>query len=174
MLCASKLRSNLIFAEFVTWVCNGVHEGPYLEVFGHVAFILLLYKFVAIDIFMKLRKATQEAESGLFSELLAQLGRDAPDTEPSDTVPLSENELWWTRHFQWLKDCGYLLRPRYAPDWVPSWRGTKKGRYSCEDSVTAMVGNILCQLFLAHLGSFPQDYSMVRASQMELRLPSRL
>ena len=84
-------------------------------------------------------KATQEAKPGLFSELLSRLGHDG--AEPSDTIPLSENELWWTRHFQWLKDCGYLLRPRYTPDWVPSWRGTNKWRYSCEDSVTAMVSN---------------------------------
>ena len=28
-----RLRSKLIFAEFVTWVCTGVHEGPYLELF---------------------------------------------------------------------------------------------------------------------------------------------
>lgn len=123
---------------------------------------------------MKLRKATQEAEPGLFSDLRAQLGRDVPGTESSDTVPLSENELWWTRHFHWLKDRGYLLRPRYAPDWVPSWRGTKKGIYSCEDSATAMVSNTLRQLFLAYLSRFPRDYSMVRASQMELTLPLRL
>ena len=88
---------------------------------------------------MQLKKTTQEAEPGLFSDLLAQFGRAPGDSEPSDTVPLSENELWWTRHFQWLKDCGYLLRPRYAPDWVPSWRGTKKRKYSCEDSVLSMV-----------------------------------
>ena len=90
-------------------------------------------------------KATQGAKPGPFSELLAQLGHDG--TEPSDTVPLTENELWWTRHFQWLKDCGYLLRPRYAPDWVPSWRGTNKRKYSCEDSVTAMVSNSFYRRF---------------------------
>ena len=94
-------------------------------------------EFVAI---MKLRKATREAEPGLFSDLRVQLG---PGPEPLDTVPLSENELWWTRHFQWLKDRGYLLRPRYAPDWVPSWLGTKKGMSSCEDSATAVVSNSL-------------------------------
>ena len=32
---ASKLRSKLTFAEFVTWVRNGVHVGPYLELFGY-------------------------------------------------------------------------------------------------------------------------------------------
>ncbi|EGN93817.1 hypothetical protein SERLA73DRAFT_78193 [Serpula lacrymans var. lacrymans S7.3] len=32
------------------------------------------------------------------------------------------SELWWCKHYQWLKDSGYLLRRRYAPDWVPSWQ----------------------------------------------------
>jgi len=154
-------------------VCHGVHVGPYLELFEHEVFTPSALEFV-ISIFMKLRKATQESEPGLFSDLFAQLGRDVPGTEPSDTAPLSENELWWTRHFHWLKDRGYLLRPRYAPDWVPSWRGTKKRLDCCEDSATAMVSNTLRQLFLAYLNSFLQDYSMVRASQMELTLPSRL
>lgn len=123
---------------------------------------------------MKLRKTTQEAESGPFSESLAQFGRAPGDTEPSDTVLLSESELWWTRHFQWLKDRGYLLRPRYAPDWVPSWRGTKKYKYACEDSLSSIVSIVIYRLFLAHLGSLPQEYSMLRASQTELTLPSRL
>jgi len=46
---------------------------------------------------------------------------------------LSEPEIWWSEHYQWLKDSGYLLRPRYAPGWVPSWKGTKKDRLLCED-----------------------------------------
>lgn len=52
---------------------------------------------------------------------------------------LTPNEIWWSQHFEWLKDRGYLLRPRYAPDWVPSWKGTKKERFSCEDSNVPMV-----------------------------------
>ncbi|KAL4064821.1 hypothetical protein V8B97DRAFT_2025923 [Scleroderma yunnanense] len=30
-----------------------------------------------------------------------------------------------------LKDSGYLLRPRYTPGWVPSWKGTKKDGFLC-------------------------------------------
>lgn len=124
---------------------------------------------------MQLRKTRRETESRQFSELLTQLGQDTRGhAELSDTSPLSENELWWSRHFHWLKDRGYLLRPRYAPDWVPSWRGTKKDRFSCEDNVTSKVSDTLRQLFLAYLGSLPPDFSMVHASQMELTLPSRL
>ncbi|KAH7889055.1 hypothetical protein F5I97DRAFT_1935427 [Phlebopus sp. FC_14] len=51
---------------------------------------------------------------------------------------LAKAEIWWSQHYDWLKDCGYLLRPRYAPDWVPSWQDTKKDRFLCEDGQVAM------------------------------------
>lgn len=58
---------------------------------------------------------------------------------PSEMNQLAPNEIWWSQHFGWLKDRGYLLRPRYAPGWVPSWRGTKKDRLLCEDSKIPVV-----------------------------------
>ncbi|TFK74346.1 hypothetical protein BDN72DRAFT_789669 [Pluteus cervinus] len=36
---------------------------------------------------------------------------------------LDETELDWRDLQPWLKTCGYQLRPRYQPDWVPSWKG---------------------------------------------------
>ncbi|KAI0065667.1 hypothetical protein BV25DRAFT_1868496 [Artomyces pyxidatus] len=36
------------------------------------------------------------------------------------------SELWWMKHRDGLLQRGYSLRPRYQPDWVPSWQGTKK------------------------------------------------
>jgi len=56
---------------------------------------------------------------------------------------LGPGESWWTDHYLWLKDCGYLLRPRYAPDWVPSWRGTNKDWGDFEDSQSLENSNIL-------------------------------
>ncbi|KAI0040837.1 hypothetical protein FA95DRAFT_1502249, partial [Auriscalpium vulgare] len=36
-------------------------------------------------------------------------------------------EKWWIKHREWLQECGYILsRPRYQPDWTPSW---KPGQY---------------------------------------------
>lgn len=52
---------------------------------------------------------------------------------------LSEPELWWSQHFSWLKDRGYLLRQRYSPNWNPSWLGTKRNRFACEDGRAAKV-----------------------------------
>jgi hypothetical protein len=38
---------------------------------------------------------------------------------------LNEGETWWRDRQKWLQDCGYMLRPRYRPGWVPSWKDTK-------------------------------------------------
>ncbi|KAJ6502003.1 kinase-like domain-containing protein [Mycena sanguinolenta] len=35
---------------------------------------------------------------------------------------LSLGERWWYNHRDWLKDCGYLLRPRYQEGWAPPWK----------------------------------------------------
>lgn len=53
--------------------------------------------------------------------------------EPRPEV-LSPDEIWWQRQYEWLKVSGYLLRPRYDPDWVPSWEGSKHDALDCEDS----------------------------------------
>ncbi|KAG5351585.1 hypothetical protein C0989_005741 [Termitomyces sp. Mn162] len=46
-------------------------------------------------------------------------------------------ELFWRKHCQYLKDHGYTLRPRYQPDWRPSWLDTSKRWTECEDGVVA-------------------------------------
>ena len=52
---------------------------------------------------------------------------------------LSQSEIYWRDHQMWLASCGYMLRPRYAPDWKPSWEGTKKSWWECEDGPSAKV-----------------------------------
>lgn len=34
---------------------------------------------------------------------------------------LLSDEVVWRTLQPWLADRGYMLRPRYRPDWVPSW-----------------------------------------------------
>ena len=58
---------------------------------------------------------------------------------------LGTTEYFWRDHYKWLKECGYLLRPRYAPGWVPSWEvkdagGVSKEWNDCEDGQTSPVG----------------------------------
>ena len=67
---------------------------------------------------------------------------DAAEAVPALPEParLSKGELkpeeyWWRDRQKWLEEQGYMLRPRYQPDWVPSWRVTKATiPYFCEDS----------------------------------------
>ena len=87
------------------------------------------------------KQAVKEAEARGEEALLAQLRHAAfGDTLTSkDGGQLSEPELWWSKHYSWLKDSGYILRPRYALDWTPSWQGTKKSWLMCEDGRVAKV-----------------------------------
>lgn len=52
---------------------------------------------------------------------------------------LKRSEPFWRDHQQWLETCGYMLRPRYRPGWVPSWKGTNKSYLACEDGQTVHV-----------------------------------
>ncbi|KAJ7143407.1 hypothetical protein C8R43DRAFT_1109089 [Mycena crocata] len=48
---------------------------------------------------------------------------------------LDETEKYWVDHHDWLKESGYLLRPRFRPGWVPSWvNDPRKNAVFCEDS----------------------------------------
>ena len=60
---------------------------------------------------------------------------------------LDELEFFWRDHQKWLEKCGYMLRPRYKPDWQPSWLAIdEQGKtvelkkwYQCEDSLMQIV-----------------------------------
>ncbi|KZT71765.1 hypothetical protein DAEQUDRAFT_706500 [Daedalea quercina L-15889] len=54
-------------------------------------------------------------------------------TAPSKRAQLSEGELYWRDRQPWLQGHGYMLRPRYKPDWKPSWEGTNASPMMCED-----------------------------------------
>jgi hypothetical protein len=65
-------------------------------------------------------------------------------------VKLDRLEGFWAKHQKWFEGCGYMLRPRYMPDWTPSWLATDKhGKVverdswlSCEDSRSLTVSGI--------------------------------
>ncbi|TFK92736.1 hypothetical protein K466DRAFT_659071 [Polyporus arcularius HHB13444] len=46
---------------------------------------------------------------------------------------LSNAEFFWRDHYRFLEEKGYRLRPRYSPDWKPSWLNTNRDRFECED-----------------------------------------
>ncbi|QRV88436.1 Tyrosine kinase specific for activated [Ceratobasidium sp. AG-Ba] len=50
----------------------------------------------------------------------------------------SEIEKRWVSLQPYLAANGYQLRPRYQPDWVPSWKATGADPFDCEDSSNAL------------------------------------
>ncbi|KAJ8463347.1 hypothetical protein ONZ51_g10315 [Trametes cubensis] len=63
-------------------------------------------------------------------------GRPPNIPMPAFAGGLSEAEIWWRDHQRWLEERGYMLRPRYHPDWVPSWHkdgGSDRDYYLRED-----------------------------------------
>ncbi|KAN0128834.1 Protein kinase-like domain containing protein [Lactarius tabidus] len=53
-----------------------------------------------------------------------------PESQPGD---LDEREVWWIERQEALEASGYMLRPRYRPGWIPSWRSTNKFPLDVED-----------------------------------------
>jgi hypothetical protein len=52
---------------------------------------------------------------------------------------LVESEKWWRDHYLSIETHGYKLRPRYHPDWEPSWIKTGKVFYEVEDGQVTIV-----------------------------------
>ncbi|RDB27576.1 hypothetical protein Hypma_003904 [Hypsizygus marmoreus] len=55
-------------------------------------------------------------------------------------------ELFWVALQPFLLSRGYNLRPRYHPDWIPSWRNYRGPRFNIcayEDALTITNGNLL-------------------------------
>ncbi|CCM01514.1 uncharacterized protein FIBRA_03570 [Fibroporia radiculosa] len=56
---------------------------------------------------------------------------------------LGHGEQFWRERQLYLKDRGYMLRPRYMPDWSPSWIGTLMDPIFCEDSIMLIHCNVI-------------------------------
>lgn len=82
----------------------------------------------------------------------AQIGIDFlalnPHLTMTETLPVNQlleegglegSEIFWRENYQLLHDRGYQLRPRYSPDWVPSWMGTNKYFRNFEDGIYLAV-----------------------------------
>ncbi|KAH9476241.1 hypothetical protein JR316_0011812 [Psilocybe cubensis] len=51
---------------------------------------------------------------------------------------LEPREVFWRDNQPWLLSCGYQLRPRFQPDWIPSWitnPNSKKSLLDTEDYI---------------------------------------
>ncbi|KAJ6555187.1 hypothetical protein DFH09DRAFT_1493362 [Mycena vulgaris] len=45
-------------------------------------------------------------------------------SEPDEYAELGPADHYWRDLQPWLQECGYMLRPRFRPGWVPSWQVT--------------------------------------------------
>ncbi|KAJ1300185.1 hypothetical protein OPQ81_011936 [Rhizoctonia solani] len=70
-----------------------------------------------------------------------------PQTDEYDIVSRVDKrstvEERWVLFQPYLLSKGYRLRPRYQPDWVPSWKASGSRPSYCEDSVDSMPLRVL-------------------------------
>jgi hypothetical protein len=82
---------------------------------------------------------------------------DAPPVDPTKLAyidgHLSVQEVYWRDHQKWLLENGYRLRPRYDPNWTPSWKRTKKFMLLCEDAHELVV-SCVCMISEHHISFF--------------------
>ncbi|OAX33044.1 hypothetical protein K503DRAFT_869802 [Rhizopogon vinicolor AM-OR11-026] len=88
----------------------------------------------------QLKAAEAEKRDALRARRELELFGQERDRRPG---ALSVPETWWCQQYLWLKSQGYLLRPRYAPDWKPSWEGTQRSPFECEDGFRGLFGQIM-------------------------------
>jgi hypothetical protein len=128
-----------------TFTRMSTHVGPCIHVFmprfGLQAGLLIYTQFLRMGNTVtsnksrpKTRKERKVAEAAEHERRIAQKEFAAFGAERERRPgALSPPEVWWCKQYQWLKAQGYLLRPRYAPEWVPSWDGSQRDPFTCED-----------------------------------------
>ena len=92
------------------------------------------------------------------------------DYTPPET--LDPREVWWRDRYEQLSNHGYLLRPRYSPQWTPSWKTSNRDWTDCEDGKRLRVRKfssyrwyfIICRpslaKFLMRLGARMEQWSL--------------
>ncbi|KAF9455576.1 kinase-like domain-containing protein [Collybia nuda] len=78
------------------------------------------------------------------SSVMVDERRAETEAEKLDATAMAEHrlysvEIYWRDRYFWFKEHGYLLRPRYHPEWIASWKGSVKSRLHFED---AQVGTM--------------------------------
>ena len=51
------------------------------------------------------------------------------------------SEQWWKDQYEDICDSGFQLRPRYHPNWVPSWKASGKFFLDVEDGQPTIVSD---------------------------------
>ena len=72
--------------------------------------------------------------SSRFSNAYSSSG---PPDSRAGTLDLAER--WWRNRYDEIAEYGYQLRPRYKPNWQPSWLKSGKVFYTVEDGQPSRV-----------------------------------
>jgi hypothetical protein len=74
--------------------------------------------------------------------ILNRIEADLSDSdENDDPAVLHKSEAFWRNLQPWLSERGYKLRPRYQPDWSPSWKKNGRRPKDCEDGLEPKVSS---------------------------------
>uniref|UniRef100_A0A8H7Y0M7 Protein kinase domain-containing protein n=1 Tax=Psilocybe cubensis TaxID=181762 RepID=A0A8H7Y0M7_PSICU len=57
--------------------------------------------------------------------------------------PLSPSEMLWRDRYGYLFQRGYQIRPRYSPNWSPTWLGNGRHHHSGEDHIMQILPQVL-------------------------------
>ncbi|KAL5492968.1 hypothetical protein ACEPAI_4416 [Sanghuangporus weigelae] len=101
-----------------------------------------------------------------------------PQRLPEEASPLTSREKVWRDRYCMLESHGYRLRPRFSPDWTPSWIGTNKlpamheDYYHNDSSVTIDAVRILDgrRVFLKRVVTRGREFSILRYLSDEEKL----
>jgi hypothetical protein len=101
-----------------------------------------IFRFAYSILIIPMSQSQPQSQSQSQSQSQAQqavidfLDYRAPGSRPGD---IHELERWWVDRQVALEQAGYMLRSRYRPGWKPSWAGTKKFYFYCEDGQSVGV-----------------------------------
>ncbi|KAH9954055.1 hypothetical protein BC827DRAFT_1379648 [Russula dissimulans] len=70
---------------------------------------------------------------------IGTVGRHEEQRTDREIGTLFPSETWWRDRYHELENHGYTLRPRYHPDWEPSWKQSGKRFFSTEDGQPALL-----------------------------------
>lgn len=61
---------------------------------------------------------------------------------------LTDEEIYWQDHQEFLEVHGYMLHARYQPGWTPSWRGKPEATIlDSEDAFSLPVSHLSVKLY---------------------------
>ncbi|KAI0669460.1 kinase-like domain-containing protein [Trametes maxima] len=106
-----------------------------------------------------------------FVFLPPEIARRHAENTRNGLYNLLPSEFYWKDRFEFLERAGYRLRPRYHPEWKPSWTGTNIAPDFCEDSIKSRHFHVLDAIRISDgtriaIKSVSNETDEVRISQL--------